>query len=169
MKQSEITYLLTLYGQRYGKWNMEKETMGMWSHKLKDQDAAQVKAVFQDLLGEKEKPWGWGKIFEMLDARYPADNNQFELERQWRSDPKTPSLKEKQKELGAFMRDLIVDIKYRKKKKLDQIDWLSAYAHKFIEVMGRGEARDVMQKIQGGESKTEHEMQFLALVSKELA
>lgn len=168
MNKTQFHTLAKLYGQRYGTFTMQNETIEMWWSKLKNLDHDQVREVFHQLLGEKEKPWGWGKVFEMIEARFPPEGESFTLEREWRDNPKTANMQEKQREFGAYMRGLVAEIEKRKKRKEKPFDWLPTCAHKFVEVMGRGEARSVVEKIQRESGETPHENQFVSLVLKEL-
>ena len=166
MKQSEIIPLLKAYGERYGEHSMRKYTIGNWSAKLKDQDVAEIRPIFLKLLENEPYKWGLGKVFAILNDR--PDNAHADLEKEWKDNPKPLALKEKQREVGAFVRDMIDEIKERRRQKQEPIEWVSAYAHKYLEVMGRDEARKVCEKLQYESGKTDTEIHFVSSVMKGL-
>lgn len=141
--------LATLYTDRYGSFNMSEETGKMWHDKLKTLDFDKIKAVMIELIGAKEKPFGWKAVLTHLDLMYPPEDAQAALERKWRADPKNAKNEEKQKEINVFMRGLLDQIKESKRKK-EEFDWPPLYAQNFIEVFGREEADCIARSLAYG-------------------
>jgi len=151
--KAELLPLLNAYAQRYGKYTMEADTMSMWWAKLKGEDFDQLKEVFYGLLGnhvkENEKPFGWKQVITALDVRFPPEDPQLALDREWPNNPNNIKMGEKQKEISVFMRGLISEIK-KARREAETFAWVKPYAQKFVEVFGKGEAARVAAAISMG-------------------
>jgi len=74
---------------------------------------------------------------------------------------------DKQRELRLFMDQLLDQIK--KAKHLgEKIDWIPAYADKFIEVLGQVEAKKQAGAIGRSEGRTKDMMKFCSIISDKL-
>lgn len=146
MNKEDFRRLANLYAQRYGAFHMQPETADMWYAKLKSLPLDHVKEAFYQLLGqEMERPFGWKKVFVVVDAMYPPESEVVALERQYKSDPRYSKDPEKRKEVNAIMRSLMDEYKTRKAAG-ETFDWMPEFAHHFVEIWGEEEASNIIAK-----------------------
>ena len=107
-------------------------------------------------------------MFQMLEARYPAESDIARLNRGWAKKPINDVDADKQKELSIIMRGLVKENRERKRTNKDALDWLPEYVDQFIEIMGRKEADRIVRSLAHGAMKTDTEDRFTQLVGKAL-
>jgi hypothetical protein len=165
--KQEFANLLKVYSQRYGAYTMQDETKDMWWDRLKGENFNHTKEVFYDLIGEKDRPFGWKTVINRLDMKFPPEDEQKRFEREWKAKAENVGSEEKRKESAAFMRGLITEIKEARRLNKD-FDWVTPYAQNFIEVFGREEAGRIARAMSVDVGQTPSEAKFLDAVQEGL-
>lgn len=149
---------LNKFKARYGEYRMNDETSELWYEKLHNMDNDQFVAVTDELIGSRDRVFGWKVVSEKCELMFPEECEQVILEKEWKSLPNYAVNQDKKKHMTAFMNDLITDIKDGKGD-----GWIKKCADEFVKKWGRSEAQ---KQIRAMEKDTDESKQFCLAVSR---
>ena len=148
MNQTELFPLLKAYQSRYGAYTMGDEISDMWLKKFKDAPAAHVVEAFEQLIGSRDKPFGWRVVYDVIEAIHPKESSHIKIEKDWNPDSVKGDDMSKRKIMTDYMTGIMSDNKERARLGQPKSDWLQNYAIKFVEVWGRKQADNQIRSME---------------------
>lgn len=164
MQKEELKPLLNMYSQRYGAYTMQPETMKMWWGKLNTFEAEHVRESFEQLLGSRDKSFGWKAVIQVIEAIHPEISKIQQEVVSWNNTVIEPSDDEKRLEMTKAYEKIITARKESLRVGNEPLDFEAEYANSFVLIWGRVKAI----KISGNMYKEGGKSRFLDLVEERL-
>ncbi len=156
---------LKIYTDKYSIFSMSKETISLWFSKLKGYSIEMLAHSISELVGDHQKAFGWKDVIKKIDLLYPPEATLSQQESEWKSKMATGTQQDKQNVLFALMRGLVNQL--TNKNKNESVEWEKQYAEKFVEILGKTEARKIITDI-NAKPASEAERKFCMYVMRNL-